>query len=227
MTMPVVVVRPQPGAEATAARLRALGVEPLVAPLFAVSPLPWTPPAPTDFDALLLTSANAVRHAGPALDRYRSLPVWCVGPTTTAAAVQAGFGVACTGSADAAQLLADPLTAGQRWLWLSGWAHQPLTAPPCGTLTIVSVYQSAPLPPSAPLDAALAGPAVILVHSAAAAARLVETGTSPALHHLVAISPAVAAAAGDGWRSVSVAPHPDDSEMVAIAAALCQTGHHE
>ena len=44
--MKVLILRPQPGADETAARARALGLEPLVAPLFTVRPLAWTPPDP-------------------------------------------------------------------------------------------------------------------------------------------------------------------------------------
>jgi uroporphyrinogen-III synthase len=33
-------------------------------PLFAIVPLDWTAPDPAQFDGLVLTSANAVRHAG-------------------------------------------------------------------------------------------------------------------------------------------------------------------
>ncbi len=42
----LLVLRPQPGADETAARARALGLEPVVAPLFSVRPLHWTPPDP-------------------------------------------------------------------------------------------------------------------------------------------------------------------------------------
>ena len=38
---------------------------------------------------------------------------------------------------------------------------------------------------------------------------------------LAALSPAVAAAAGAGWRAVAVADSPDDRALVAAASALC------
>ena len=60
---PLAVLRPEPGASATLGRAQAMGLAAFAMPLFAVEPVAWTAPAPHDFDALLLTSANAVRHA--------------------------------------------------------------------------------------------------------------------------------------------------------------------
>jgi uroporphyrinogen-III synthase len=37
---------------------------------------------------------------------------------------------------------------------------------------------------------------------------------------LVAISPAVAMAAGTGWASVAVPPRPDDAALIALALSL-------
>ncbi len=76
---PLAVLRPEPGNAATAARIAAAGARTIRLPLFAVGPLAWTPPDPAVHDALLLTSANAVRQAGPGLAGYRTLPVHAVG----------------------------------------------------------------------------------------------------------------------------------------------------
>ncbi|MBC7987264.1 MAG: uroporphyrinogen-III synthase, partial [Sphingomonadaceae bacterium] len=86
MSRNLLIVRPEPGASATAQRARTRGWEPLVAPLFAIAPLAWAPRDPAAFDALLLTSANAVSHGGKALGKYRELPVYAVGAATAAAA---------------------------------------------------------------------------------------------------------------------------------------------
>jgi uroporphyrinogen-III synthase len=227
LNCPVIIVRPQPGASATAARLHAAGQKALIAPLFAAGPLPWLPPDPTGFDALLLTSANALRHGGPALVHYHGLPCWCVGAATAAAAAIAGFAVARIGDSNAEDLLAQPDAAGRRWLWLAGARHQPLAAPIGGVLTVVPVYASADLPAPDALLTALVQPAVLLAHSAAAAQRLQGMVTHKDRHHLVAISAAVATAAGHGWRSCTWPDQPDDSEMVAKAAMLCMDSCHE
>jgi uroporphyrinogen-III synthase len=83
------VTRAEPGAAATAARLTALGFEPLVAPLLAVRELK------TELDlcgvaALAFTSSNAVRLFATREAR-RNLPVFTVGDATAEAAKQAGF----------------------------------------------------------------------------------------------------------------------------------------
>ena len=91
---PLVILRPEPGASATAARARERGLEVRLHSLFAPVALPWTP-LQEDFDALLVTSANAVRLAG-SLPR---LPVHAVGEASAAAAREVGLEVVTTGEA--------------------------------------------------------------------------------------------------------------------------------
>jgi uroporphyrinogen-III synthase len=86
----VLITRPQPGAADTAERLRALGHEPVVAPLFEVRAKEWSPPAAMP-EAVMLTSAAAAREGGPAMAPYLGLPCFCVGARTAAAAQDAGF----------------------------------------------------------------------------------------------------------------------------------------
>ncbi len=59
--MRVLVTRPIEDADRTSEALAAAGHEALIAPLFAVAPLPHAMPA--DADALVATSANAIRQA--------------------------------------------------------------------------------------------------------------------------------------------------------------------
>ena len=56
------VTRALPGAQATAARLAAAGVAPVVAPLIATIPLPGSGDLLATHDALVFTSAAAVRE---------------------------------------------------------------------------------------------------------------------------------------------------------------------
>lgn len=227
MTARVIVFRPEPGATDTLARLAKAGIDAVAAPLFAARPIAWTPPDPAAFDALLLTSAAAVRHGGAALELYRQLACWCVGPATAAAAAAAGLRVSRVGDSNATTLLAEPEARERRWLWLAGERHQPLVAPEGASLTIVPVYAMAELPPPDALQAALARRAVVMLHSGEAARRVRGIVADPGLHDLVAISAAVAEAAGPGWRSIAAPTYPKDAEMVAIAAALCQKAKHE
>jgi uroporphyrinogen-III synthase len=210
MPRPIVVLRPEPGNAATATRVEQAGLVALRLPLFCVAAVAWTVPDPAQFDALLLTSANAVRHGGEGLARLRELPVVAVGEATARAARAAGFTVLLTGSGDAASVTA--ATTG-RLLHLAGREHHAVA----GAMTIV-VYATEPLP----VDGSLFAGSVALVHSARAAARLAAIVEGEARESIViaALSPAVAAAAGDGWRAVEASDMPRDEALVALAVRL-------
>ncbi|WMT92350.1 uroporphyrinogen-III synthase [Pelagibacterium sp. H642] len=89
----ILVTRPHPDAERTAAGLAALGLEPIVAPMlearFTGADLPDAAP----FAALAVTSANGVRAlaAHPQGERFANLPVYAVGDHTAAEARAVGF----------------------------------------------------------------------------------------------------------------------------------------
>lgn len=222
----LLVLRPQPGAAATIARAAALGLEAIAAPLFTLAPLAWAPPDPAAHDALMLTSANAVRHGGPAIAAYRALPVYAVGAATGAAATTAGFGDVRIGDGDAAALLARMAAEGvRRPLHLAGREHRDI-AHPALTITRSIVYAADPVGalPVAAREALDRG-AVALLHSPRAAAlfaRLLgDAGLSRAHVAAAAISAATGRAAGEGWRALLVAERPDDDALLAIAASLC------
>lgn len=216
---PVLILRPEPGASATAARARALGLEPIVAPLFEVEPIAWEPPPAALFEALLLTSANAVRHGGPQLEQYRSLPVHAVGESTGKAAREAGFAVQTVGSGDVHDLLRQ-LTGSLRLLHLAG--EQRRNPANVGvTIKAIPVYRTiAVQSPSLPLGL----PVVALVHSPRAGERLTEVACDRSMVTIVAISNAAAAACGMGWQSVHVADRPSDDALLSLAARLCKGG---
>lgn len=91
--MRLAVTRPEEDAEATAARLRELGHEVILAPLLW---LEFTAPPAIDFvpAALVVTSRNAVRALAHwrAVTRWRDIVLFAVGDATAVAAVEAGFG---------------------------------------------------------------------------------------------------------------------------------------
>ncbi|HXG80622.1 MAG TPA: uroporphyrinogen-III synthase, partial [Sphingomicrobium sp.] len=118
----LLLMRPEPGLSASAERARAMGLEVVCRPLFDVEPVAWEAPDPADFDALLLTSANAVRHGGLQLDRLKGLPIHAVGEATATAAREAGFRVESVGPGGVAGLLAQ-LPASRRLLHLAGEDH--------------------------------------------------------------------------------------------------------
>jgi uroporphyrinogen-III synthase len=220
----LLVLRPQPGAERTATTARAMGFDPACYPLFHVTALPWTGPESHLVDAVMLTSANSVRHGGAQLARYTHLPAFAVGEATAAAAETAGFSVAHAGH-EGAQAVIDAIAAtGHRHiLHLSGHHIRPFD--PRGLrVTSVPVYASVESGDAEGLAAACAPGTVILVHSPRAGRWLAELMPEPrrGALHLVAISAAAREAAGAGWAGSRAAPTPDDKAMLALAAGLCE-----
>lgn len=223
--IPLIVIRPQPGADATAAAARALGLSPQVFPLFGIVPVSWQAPDPDAIDALLVGSANALRHAGAALAAFRAKPVHAVGQATAAAARAAGLTVAAVGTGGLGGVLAQ-VPAPARLLRLAGREHVALSVPDGVSLTERIVYASEPQALPAALAALLAAPAVVLLHSAAAAAHLAaecdRLGLDRARIALATIGPRVTAAAGPGWAALATAATPDDAALLAQARHLCQ-----
>ncbi|HTG37445.1 uroporphyrinogen-III synthase [Sphingomonas sp.] len=213
----LIVLRPEPGNAATLARIAAAGGDGVAMPLFAVRPLDWAVPDPAAFDALLLTSANAVRHAGPGLARLSALPVVAVGGATANAARAAGLLVVATGSGDAqaaATLLRE--RGCQHPLHLAGREHRPVAG-----VTPITVYASEPV---APEGVERLTDAVALIHSPRAGARLAAcvdaAGLPRARTAVAAISPAALAAAGGGWRRAITIDRPNDDALVRAALSI-------
>ncbi|MDM8009652.1 MAG: uroporphyrinogen-III synthase [Parasphingorhabdus sp.] len=226
MIRPLLILRPLDGALQTQRRAQERGLQTVVDPLFSVESVAWSGPAAQNFDALLLTSANAVARAGARLDVYKSLPVLAVGEATARAAEKAGLSIEKIG-ASSGQALLDSLAEDRyrRILWLAGEQHSRLDAGQ-RVLHIVPVYRSRAVPLGEKAAACLQGDAVILLHSARAAKHLVEEldrlGIKRGGHHVVAFSAKVAEAAGPGWRGLHVAAHPDDDTLLSLASGLCR-----
>ena len=227
MTLPLLILRPLEGALQTARRAKDLGLAVVVDPLFAVESIIWSGPVAKNFDALLLTSANALRFGGASLKNYRSLPVLAVGKRTAAAAMAEGFQIGKTGDTDARDLLRQ-LDVGpyRNLLWLAGEQYTELAS--AGRhLEIVPVYRSKAIALGHEAQACLAGETVILLHSARAARHFVSELERLQLprnrHHVLAFSAKVAEAAGQGWKSVQSAEHPDDDALLFLASTLCRS----
>jgi uroporphyrinogen-III synthase len=208
---PLVILRPEPGASRTAARAQDLGLDARRIPLFVIVPLEWRAPDPAGFDAIVLTSANAVRHAGEELAKLRPLPVHAVGEATAALARAAGFQVASVGEGGSRQM---PLPAGQRLLRLAGRAHIDI-----GVATTIAVYEARAV--GEPAGISELGDCVATVHSPRAGRRLAELVAHRSTIAIAAISEAAARACGLGWEEVAVAEAPNDPALLALAARLC------
>ncbi len=227
----VLVTRPEPGGAETAARLAALGWQPLLAPALVLEPRPFAlPPC----QAVLLTSRAAARALPPPI---AGLPLLAVGEATAEAARALGWKAkAATGTATdlavlaaaqcdpaggplllavgqgyALDLAADLRARGFRVLRRIAYAARPATALP------------------APLRASLAhvAPQHVLFHSPRSAGCAItlfrEAGYAATIAGMsaLAISPRVAEAARMAlaplrWRALRVAVRPTEEALLAL-----------
>ncbi len=125
------ITRAQPGADATAERVRALGHEALIAPLLAVHAIPDAQVDLSGVAALAFTSANGVR-AFADISAERAIRVFAVGAATAQAARAAGFRLVLSADGDV-DALAEGI--GQRRGELRGVVLHPGAAELAGDLT--------------------------------------------------------------------------------------------
>lgn len=222
MSRAIAVLRPEPGNAATAAAIEALGLTAIRLPLFEVHAIDWTPPDVTRFDALLLTSANALRRAGPGLAALRGLPVHAVGDATAAAARDAGLEVVAVGDRDGAALVAAAAASGVQRALLLGGRDRAVEEHPI-IAEAIAVYASEPVAVALEALDQLAG-SVVLLHSARAARRVADlidrAGIDRRTVRLAAISAAAAEAAGGNWEGIAAAASPDDATLIQLARTL-------
>ena len=225
--IPVIVIRPEPGCGRSVAASRALGLAAHGFPLFKVRALAWKPPAPDQFDAMLVGSANVFRHGGDALAAYHDKPVHAVGETTAEAARAAGFTVASTGSGGLHSVLERAASGHRRLLRLAGRDRVVLAPPPGVSITERVVYASKPAPMPGALTDLLHEAALVLLHSGEAARHFSREldmhGLLRERISLAAIGPRVAQEAGLGWARVEAAQAANETALLALAARMCQT----
>jgi len=104
--MAVLVTRPHPYDEATAAALRDRGFEVLRAPMLRFEPVMFRDHEDALYGAVIVTSANALRAIASQLagSRLVKLPLFAVGEHTAAAAREAGFTQVMAARGDASAL---------------------------------------------------------------------------------------------------------------------------
>src|SRR4030081_3122722 len=104
--MAVLVTRPHPDDEATAASLRARGHQVLLAPMLRFEPVAFHDDADARYGAVVVTSANALRGIESHLKGHRllELPLFAVGEHTADAARRAGFSCVISAKGDAGSL---------------------------------------------------------------------------------------------------------------------------
>lgn len=196
----ILVTRPEAAGRRFAGQIADLGLRIVLAPLMRIVPVPHDPAAVAAARGLVLTSENAVPHAG----QGRGRPAICVGPRTAAAAGAAGFAVR-QGPGDAAGMMPMLEGLGPGWLHLRG-VRVAAELPVPGII----VYDQQPLPPGAEAAAVLGGaaPVILPLFSPRSAALVAEAARGAAAPlWIIPISPA-AGAAWDRAAASAGAPAP-------------------
>jgi uroporphyrinogen-III synthase len=122
----LLLTRPETDAQRTAAALRTLGHEAIVAPLLQIAILANTGIGPGLWAAILITSANAARAIAThttAVTQFHALPVFTVGQRSAQAMAAAGFADVSSadgGVAELAHLVAARVAPGASLLYLAG-----------------------------------------------------------------------------------------------------------
>jgi uroporphyrinogen-III synthase len=212
------VTRARPGADATAARLTAMGFTPVVAPVLEIRAKRGAAIDLKGVDALAFTSAAGV-SAFASLCEARTLMVFAVGDATAEAARAAGFADVRSAAGDALALVeeiasTDPLPA--RVL-------NPSAAEPAADLAArlaergvsarsVAVYESweadaAPPPPD--LDG-------VLIHSAKAGQAVARRLSGREVSAMAVSLAAAAPLAGLGFRRIGVAAAPNEAALLEL-----------
>lgn len=238
--MKMLVTRPMPDAEETAARLAALDIETAIAPLLVHETLQTGLPEPAGFAALALTSANALRalEERQALEPYLALPVFTVGDRTAEAARASGFTKVESAGGSFADLVDRLAHAG-----LAGPVFYPAARDPAGDLarslaphgamvitTPVYAMRAVDHIPETVLDQLQAGTiAAALFYSrrtAIAFARLCDARLPAAARHrlgVLCLSETVAEPLVDAhFVRVGLADHPSEEAMMGLALSFAR-----
>lgn len=226
----LLVTRPEPDASATVERLAALGLSAVAAPLFTLRPLP-APLPEGGFDAVAITSANALRALQGRLQPYLRLPLFAVGDRTAALARAEGFNTVT--SADGGMARLAPLIAAhapRRVLYLAGRDRTgdlaALLGPGVDTV-LVEVYDMEPVP-ALPVaaEAMLTQGAIqaVLLYSVRAAERFVAL-TSPSMRRAMqalCLSSTIAEVARNAhFAGTVVANASSETAMMGLALRVC------
>lgn len=188
------ITRTEPGASATGARVRALGHEPLIAPLLAVQPLSDVVIDLAGVSTLAFTSANGVR-AFVAASAARAFQVFAVGAATAKAARALGFRHVLSSDGDV-DALARGIIARKRDV--TGLVLHPGAVEPAGDLVGLleaggiraqglALYDTVSTPLEAQALEAVSGVDAVLLHSPRAAQALADLLLENPMPHLRAL----------------------------------------
>jgi uroporphyrinogen-III synthase len=222
------ITRAEPGASATAERVRALGMAAVVEPLIEVRPIADAVIDLAGVCALVFTSANAVA-AFAQRSPERALRVFAVGDATAAAAKAQRFKTVLSAQGDV-KALAAALAARRREL--TGVVYYLAAAEPSQDLAAAlaaaglqvrqtALYETAPRALPADWPQRLAAIDAVLVHSGKSARLLAQLLKDHPAPHLAAFCISAGAArplARAGLAAVLSAPAPTEASLLALLA---------
>jgi uroporphyrinogen-III synthase len=228
--MRLLVTRPEPDNERTAAALRALGHEVVLAPLLHIEAVAGADLGTPPWSAILITSANGARALArhPRRGELLGLPVLAVGGSSAVAARAAGFADVASADGDAGDLarLAAGRFAGVRspLLYLAGEDRTGELAVPGLTVRTVVVYRAAPaehFPPAARAVLEQGRVDGVLHFSRRSVESYIECGRDLIGPALAPVHYCLSARAAEplklvGAARIVVAPKPDEASLLAL-----------
>jgi uroporphyrinogen-III synthase len=232
----LLVTRPEPECERTAALLRRRGHEVLLMPLLRIEPIADAELGPGPWAAVVFTSANAVRAvaAHRRFSEFAGLPVYTVGRRTQAAAAAAGFTAIMSANGDVNALVrlitSKSPVANSPLLYCAG-EHR--AGDVAGALQLhdlrvetVLVYRAVMVPELTPdARAALAAGAIdaVLHYSARTAAAFVTAAAMAGIgdfaiqtRHLCLSAQVAAPLAAAGAKAIEIANEANEQALLAL-----------
>jgi uroporphyrinogen-III synthase len=237
LTVRLLLTRPEPDAQHTAAALRAQGHDVILAPLLRIAPVAGAPIGAGPWAAILITSANAAHaiSAHPRVTPLRPLPVFAVGRRSAEAMAAAGFAKVTSADgnvSDLARLVAAWLQPAARLLYLAGEERSGDLAGDLRahgfaveTAVIYRAIAATSLPPAA-ADALASGIDGVLHFSrrsaevfveAARVAGVLESALQAA--HFCLSAPIAEPLAQAGAADIRVAERPNEAVLLALIDA--------
>ncbi|APG61502.1 hypothetical protein LPB140_00080 [Sphingorhabdus lutea] len=225
----LLITRPEPGASSTLKLAQQMGMDAVKFPFFEIAPHIWDAPPAADFDAIMLTSANALRHGGEKLRQYIALPAYCVGQSTANLAQQMGFDIAHVGRGGAASIMPLLRAHHRRHIFCPSGGHRAiLTDEQTSGLTLfpASLYMAQRVNMTSAMIEAIKQADIISIYSARAAQYLSEISKQYEIDlsgkFIAALSHQIAAAMGDNSLQYIIPEYPDDEKILRKMKAMSQ-----
>lgn len=228
--MRIVVTRPEPAGERTAAALRARGHDVLVAPLMRIEPV--AADLTGRWQGVIVTSANAPSAAAAKNPSLLGLPTLAVGERSARAARDAGFTNVMSADGDARKLMKLIASSGTRGplLYLAGEDRATDLGGELATHGIEVatrvVYRAvtAAFPPEL-IAAVESGDIEAAMHFSARSAANYVSGAKAAgllpqaldLRQLCLSAQVAAPLAAAGAKSIAISPRPDEAALIELA----------